>query len=64
MDKLCSNIQKLQTRNGGRKLKQQHTTAVSQTDFAYKLEGTGSAANLYLNGSDICNIQVLTYLTT
>ena len=40
----------LQTRNGGSETETATTTAVSQTEFAYKLEGTGSAANLSLNG--------------
>lgn len=40
----------LQTRNGGSETETATTTAVSQTEFDYKLEGTGSAANLYLDG--------------
>jgi hypothetical protein len=40
----------LQTRNGGSETETATTTAVSQTEFGYKLEGTGSAANLYLDG--------------
>ena len=40
----------LQTRNGGSETETTTTTAVSQTEFDYKLEGTGSAANLYLDG--------------
>ena len=40
----------LQTRNGGSETETATTTAVSQTEFGYKLEGTGNAANLYLDG--------------